>query len=259
MSDASPRVERCRRRSSPAASPPVAPAVATCGLTACRAPRPDRAPRIVEQRSPGDEGQSTAEACALIQDTHRGGDGGVRETPSDETRAPSSAGCRRLRRASPSLLPDHERRGRRHRARLQAMFERVAEVMAAIVAGDMSQVDELEAMGTRFQETTKKFQEMCAARRLSEGAMPPSTRDQVVARLRACPVRLEGRARSRGVRRDGSGTRPGAEETQPEDAALVDDPSSVSDSDVDLDLDPAGEADADDVAEDEPRPLTKPK
>lgn len=44
-------------------------------------------------------------------------------------------------------------------------------------------------------------------------------------------------------------TTPGTEETRPEDAALIDDPTSVSDSDVDLDLDPADEAESDEEDE----------
>ena len=43
-----------------------------------------------------------------------------------------------------------------------SMFEQVADVMAAIVAGETDRLGEIEALGTEFQETTTQFQELCA-------------------------------------------------------------------------------------------------
>ncbi len=42
------------------------------------------------------------------------------------------------------------------------MFTEVAEVMDAIAKGDVTKVDDLSQLGTKFQETSETFQEICA-------------------------------------------------------------------------------------------------
>ena len=42
------------------------------------------------------------------------------------------------------------------------MFSSVADVMQAIVDGDTSKVKDLKALGESFQQTSERFQELCA-------------------------------------------------------------------------------------------------
>ncbi len=46
---------------------------------------------------------------------------------------------------------------------VQDMYGNVAEVMQALVDGDLTKLGELGELGTSFQETTERFQEPCAA------------------------------------------------------------------------------------------------
>ena len=44
---------------------------------------------------------------------------------------------------------------------LQDMFAEAGEVMDAVVTGDVSKVDDLSQLGTKFTETSEAFQEIC--------------------------------------------------------------------------------------------------
>lgn len=144
-------------------------AVALLGLTACSglpaisggtptsgasAPRTDDAA--------GDEGQSTADACSLVQDTITQATEEFENVSADDPGAVVAAmetAAQRIADASAqvtndevaALLPS-----------LQDMFQNVGELMGALAEGDVSKLAEVEKLGTSFQETSQKFQELCA-------------------------------------------------------------------------------------------------
>ena len=45
---------------------------------------------------------------------------------------------------------------------VQDMFSQVAEVMDAVVQGDVTKVDELSELGAKFRATSEAFQEVCS-------------------------------------------------------------------------------------------------
>jgi hypothetical protein len=46
---------------------------------------------------------------------------------------------------------------------VQDMFSQVAEVMDAVVKGDVTKVDELSQLGEQFRATSEAFQEVCSS------------------------------------------------------------------------------------------------
>jgi hypothetical protein len=112
------------------------------------------------QDETGDGGQSTADACALVQETISEAtdefDSGA-EDPAAVVDAMNAAAEKLSGVASQvtndevaALLPS-----------LQDMFTQAGEVMAAVADGDMSKVEDLTELGTNFQETSETFQEIC--------------------------------------------------------------------------------------------------
>jgi len=110
----------------------------------------------------GDEGQTTAEACTLIQDTITQATDEFENVSSEDPAAvvaAMEAAAQRIAEASTqvtndevaALLPS-----------LQGMFQGVADAMGAIAEGDVSKLSEVEELGTGFQETSEKFQALCA-------------------------------------------------------------------------------------------------
>ena len=110
----------------------------------------------------GEDTQSTAEACQLVNDIMTEATAEFENMDPNDPNAVvegMEAAVQSLSDASDqvtneevaAILPD-----------LQAMFEQVADLMGAIVAGDASKVGELEDLGASFQETGARFQELCA-------------------------------------------------------------------------------------------------
>lgn len=150
-------------------------AVALLALTGCTVPptvdgstgsaRPSASATATATPNPtSSEGdaQSVEEACALIQDTitEASDEFGKAATddPAQVVEAMQAAADKLSDAASQisnadvaALLPD-----------LQEMFAKTAEIMQAIVEGDVSKLDELTTLGEDFQETTQRFQELCA-------------------------------------------------------------------------------------------------
>lgn len=140
-------------------------AVATLGLSACTASSaagPGSAATTQSSDRPGDDGQSTADACALVQES-------IEEATADfesAATADPAAAVEAMRSAAErlgetaaqvtndevaALLPS-----------LESMFSEVGEVMNAIAQGDASRVGDLSELGTKFRETSETFQEVCA-------------------------------------------------------------------------------------------------
>ncbi|TDN87701.1 hypothetical protein [Microbacterium sp. BK668] len=108
------------------------------------------------------DAQSIEEACTLIQDTitEATEDFGEAATtdPAQVVEAMESAAEKLSAAASrisnddvAAVLPD-----------LQDMFAKTAEVMQGIVDGDVSKLEELSTLGDDFQETSERFQQLCA-------------------------------------------------------------------------------------------------
>ncbi|GAA2987934.1 Trm5-related predicted tRNA methylase [Microbacterium terrae] len=134
------------------------------GTAACTAsPTAGESAADVHEDQPGDEGQSTADACALVQSTVEEATAEFESLdPTDPAAivdAMSSAAQELTQIASQvtndevaAVLPD-----------LQTMFVEVGDVMQAIVDGDASKLTDLAELGTTFQETAERFAEVCTS------------------------------------------------------------------------------------------------
>ena len=139
-------------------------AAAVFGLTACTSSptAPTSTPTSQNSDQPGDEGQSTADACGLVQqsieDATAEFENAATTDPATAAQAMISAAERLADTAAQvtndevaALLPE-----------LQDMFAKVGEVMNAVVTGDASKAGELAQLGTELRETSEAFQEVCA-------------------------------------------------------------------------------------------------
>ncbi|HEX7223240.1 MAG TPA: hypothetical protein VF231_08305 [Candidatus Limnocylindrales bacterium] len=137
--------------------------VAALGLTSCTgspgATGSVSASPGIDQ--PGDDGQSTEDACALIQESIQEATAEFESTattdPATAAEAMTSAAERLTANAAEitndevaALLPS-----------LRDMFAEVGAVMDEIVQGDASKVPELSRLGTELRETSEAFQEVC--------------------------------------------------------------------------------------------------
>ncbi len=135
------------------------------GLTACTGSPagPAASPTSRSSDLPGDEGQSTADACALvaqsIQDATAEFETIATADPAAVVEAMRSAAAELSETANQvtndevaALLPS-----------VQDMFSQVAEVMDAVVQGDVTKVDELSELGAKFRATSEAFQEVCSS------------------------------------------------------------------------------------------------
>lgn len=138
-------------------------AAAVFGLTACTPSpgAPTSTPTSQSSDLPGDEGQSTADACALIQQSI---DDATAEFESAATTDPATAAQAMISAAEKladsaaevtndevaALLPE-----------LQDMFAQAGEVMDAVVRGDASKAGELPRLGAELRKTSEAFREVC--------------------------------------------------------------------------------------------------
>lgn len=139
-------------------------ATAALGLAACTGSPSPAGSGAASQGSadgPGDAGQSTADACALVQDTISEAtdefESASAEDPSSVVASMNAAADKLGATASQitndevaALLPE-----------LQEMFATTADVMQSIVDGDTSKLGDLSELGTDFQATGEKFQAIC--------------------------------------------------------------------------------------------------
>lgn len=143
-------------------------AVALFGLTACTAPNASPATSTSAGASAGTEsgasgdGQTVAEACALVQQT-------ITEATSEFESAASAdpaAVVEAMRNAADSIAGAASQVSNEEVAALlpslQEMFGKTSEIMQALVDGDVSKLGEMAEIGQSFQETTETFQNLCA-------------------------------------------------------------------------------------------------
>ncbi len=139
--------------------------VAVCGVSGCAAsptaPSGDATTR--SEDLPGDEGQSTEDACALIQER-------IQEATEEFERAATTdpataaeamtAAAERLAESATEITNDEVAA---LLPSLQDMFAEVGEVMTEIAQGDVSKVDDLAELGNELRATSEAFQDVCAA------------------------------------------------------------------------------------------------
>jgi hypothetical protein len=141
-------------------------AVALLGITGCTGATngsgasPESSSSAPAQDSGGE--QTTEEACTIVQETISGATG---EFEGLDTEDPGAA-VEAMQAAAQSLTDVSSEITNDEVAALvpslQSMFEQVADVMEAIVAGETDRLGEIEELGAQFQETTTQFQELCA-------------------------------------------------------------------------------------------------
>lgn len=146
--------------------------VALTSLTACSGisseqPSPEATVSTPDAREgagdeTGDAGQTTAEACALVQDTIEDATAEFEDVSAEDPAAVVEAmrsAADRIAAASSEITNDEVAA---LLPSLQSMFDKVADVMGAIASGDASKLADAEELGSGFQETSEKFQELCA-------------------------------------------------------------------------------------------------
>lgn len=137
-------------------------AIAVLGLTACTPPA-SGGPTSSVSDAPGDDGQSKAQACDLVQasieDATAEFENATTDDPAAAVESMKGAAARIADTATQitndevaAVLPA-----------VQAMFTDAAEVMEAIVSGDASRIEDLNGLGAQFQETSATFQEICTS------------------------------------------------------------------------------------------------
>lgn len=145
----------------------VIAAAALAGLTACTG-SPAGTGGSANSSAPAEDGsgggaQTTEEACQLVQDTITDATSEFEEATGEDPAAAAEAfqaAAQSIADASAdvtneevaALLPP-----------LQELFERVAEVLPAIIDGDTSKLTEFEEIGTDLQTSMQQFQELCGA------------------------------------------------------------------------------------------------
>ncbi|MCR2764066.1 hypothetical protein NQ152_11175 [Microbacterium sp. zg.B48] len=134
--------------------------VVALGITAC-SPAGPSAGGFQSTDAPGDEGQSTADACALIQESIEAAtsefENAAANDPGSVVESMRGA-AQRITEAAGEITNDDVAA---FLPRLQQMFADAGDVMEAVVQGDASKIEDLAELGTKFQETSNDFQEIC--------------------------------------------------------------------------------------------------
>ena len=134
---------------------------AMLGLTACTGAPAVTVPSLSADE-PGDEGQSKADACALIQQSIDDAADEVQNISSDDPAAvvgSMNEAAQRIADAAEQVTNDEVAA---LVPSLQEMFAEAGAAMDAFLKGDVSKVDEISGLGAKFQETSEAFQELCS-------------------------------------------------------------------------------------------------
>lgn len=150
--------------------------VAAFGLTACtgspapssNAPSSNASAPAAGGGSEGSSGeqagggQSTAEACALVQDSISSATEQFEQVASQDPAVVVEAMKTAVQNLGEAASQVTNEEVGALIPQLQDMFGQVSQIMEALVAGDTARLAELGELGTDFQETTQKLQELCA-------------------------------------------------------------------------------------------------
>jgi hypothetical protein len=136
-------------------------ATAALGLAACTGGPAPSSSSVASADQPGDGGQSTADACALVQQTISDAATEFSSASADDPAVVvdgMKAAAQKLGDASAqvtndqiaALLPP-----------LRTAFEKAADVMQAVAEGDVSKLADSAQLSTDIQEPLQRFQEIC--------------------------------------------------------------------------------------------------
>lgn len=135
------------------------------GLTACTAfptPSPTASRTAEASKTPDAEGQSVAEACALVQDTIEQASKDFQDAAQDDPAAVVEA----MKTAAAELGDAADQITNEDVAAVlpgvQEMFDTTAGILQDIVEGDVSAIGKLATIGETFQETVQQFEDLCA-------------------------------------------------------------------------------------------------
>ena len=146
--------------------------VATFGLSACTgspapassvsAPAGGSSASQESTDSGAEGGQTVSEACALVHDTISEATGQFDQATEQDPAVVVEAMRNAADQLGETALQVTNTEVAALLPPLQEMFTQVSEVMEALVAGDTSRLTELSELGTDFQQTVQRFQELCA-------------------------------------------------------------------------------------------------
>ena len=135
------------------------------GLTSCTAfptPSPTASSTAEASETPDAEGQSVAEACALVQDTIEQASKDFQDAAQDDPAAVVEA----MKTAAAELGDAADQITNEDVAAVlpgvQEMFDTTAGILQDIVEGDVSAIGKLATIGETFQETVQQFEDLCA-------------------------------------------------------------------------------------------------
>jgi hypothetical protein len=134
--------------------------IAVFGITAC-APAASSPDSFQSTDAPGDEGQSKADACSLIQQSIEDATAEFENAAADDPGAvvdSMKGAAERIAAAAGEITNDEVAA---FLPALQQMFADAGEIMEAVVQGDASKVEDLAGLGAKFQETSGRFQKIC--------------------------------------------------------------------------------------------------
>ena len=138
---------------------------AVFGLTACTAfptPSPTASRTAQASETPAAEGQTVAEACALVQDTIEQASKDFQNAAEDDPAAVVEA----MKTAAAKLGDAADQITNEDVAAVlpgvQEMFDTTAGILQDIVEGDVSAIGKLATIGETFQETVQQFEDLCA-------------------------------------------------------------------------------------------------
>jgi hypothetical protein len=137
-------------------------------LTACTGlppagPSPASSSAPTSNDRPGDDGQSTADACAIVQESVDQVGDAFGSAAADDPATVVEA----MRVAAQELADVSERVTNDEVAALlpglQDLYDRASESVEALASGDPTRLGELNETAEQFQETSTRFAEICGA------------------------------------------------------------------------------------------------
>ncbi len=123
---------------------------------------PDSAGASQPADAAGDDGQSTADACALVQSTITEATDEFENASADDPGAVVDAMTSAAEKLTASTSQITNDQVAALLPALRDMFTKTGDVMEAVAAGDLSKIEDLSSLSTQFQETSEAFQKVCA-------------------------------------------------------------------------------------------------